>query len=556
VNESTQLIEGHLNIGRILRLGALKFGPRVFLEFGERAYTYADFNAQVNVLASAFAERGLANGDRVLILAPNSPGYVRAIFAAAKLGIVVMPVNAMLTTSDNAALIDLTRPALVVAGELYADRVREALRMSSHDAVPVVQLSLDERVVFPDSEIHLVNVAAGGSVGTAAEPTPARPVQDDDPALILFTSGSTGTPKGIVKSHRSAVWSAINHQISEPRRSGDRESFCLSLAGIAFANFLMLDVLAGATCVLEPAFNASALTRTLSSRGITHIFIAPTMVAAIARAHPHARFPSVRVVETSFEFPIALREQTVAMFPNAAVLWSFGSSEATMARTPPHYLLTDVSCVGYAGGLDEYRIDPETTDGVGEVQSFGPTVMQGYLTSVDGEIASGVGIRPDGWFPSGDLGWIDDDGALHFAGRVKDMIKSGGANVFAGDVETVLVDHPDVRNAAVIGLPDDYWGEVVCAVLESDALPDLLVASVREFVSTRLAGYRQPKRYFVMADLPKNPTGKIAKGTLKASAQGGELKAVPIGPADASGSVAAHPEGESGGATVATGSPS
>ena len=199
-------------------------------------------------------------------------------------------------------------------------------------------------------------------IDDVSEPLPHRPVLDGDPGIILFTSGSTGTPKGIVKSHSNLAWSAINHQISEPRRSGDRESFCLALAGVAFVNFLLLDALVGATCVLERKFSPAGLSRTLSTKGITHIFIAPTMISAIARDVPSAVFPSVRVVEASFEFPLEVRQLATIMFPNATILWSFGSTEATMARTPSRYLLADTTCVGYAGGLDEYRIDPQAVE--------------------------------------------------------------------------------------------------------------------------------------------------------------------------------------------------
>jgi acyl-CoA synthetase (AMP-forming)/AMP-acid ligase II len=281
--------------------------------------------------------------------------------------------------------------------------------------------------------------------------------------------------------------------------------------------------------VLEPQFEPARLSRTLTTRGITHIFLAPTMIAAIARDLPDASFPSVRVVETSFEFPLELRHRAVRMFPNAEILWSFGSTEATMARTPPEYLLTDVSCVGYPGGLDEYRIDPEDVDdrGVGEVQSYGPTVMIGYLSTEDDEFSARRGVRPDGWFDTGDKGWLGPDHELHFAGRVKDMIKTGGTNVYANEVESALVEHPGVRNAAVLGLSDDYWGEVVAAVVEVDDPETFDLDDLRAFAAERLAGFRRPKAYYLVGELPKNPTGKIAKGQLRTDIVDGALLARP-----------------------------
>jgi acyl-CoA synthetase (AMP-forming)/AMP-acid ligase II len=154
--------------------------------------------------------------------------------------------------------------------------------------------------------------------------------------------------------------------------------------------------------------------------------------------------------------------------------------------------------------------------------------MVSYLSEDDAGEGTGTGVRPDGWFPTGDLGTLDEANALHFAGRVKDMIKSGGTNVFAMDVEAALIEHPDVRNAAVIGLPDDYWGEIVAVVLEM-ADPELAdVESVRKFAIERLAPFKRPKQYFVLADLPKTPTGKVAKGQLKDQVKGSKLVPRPL----------------------------
>lgn len=517
--------DSFLSIGRILRISAQKYSRLSCLEFEDRAYSFADLDAQVNVVARLLQRHGLVNGDRVFMLAENTPGYVRTLYAASRLGLVAMPANAMLTVQDIAALLDLSAPRHVVIGESYLAKMREALATSKECGdLPVTVLHRDDRVT--ESGGSVVDVVAVAKVD-GSEPLPQRVVLDDDPGMILFTSGSTGTPKGIVKSVRSVAWSAVNHQISEPRRSGDRESFCLALAGIAFANFVVLDALVGATCVLEPQFEPAGLARTLTTRGITHIFLAPTMIAAIERDVPEATFPSVQVVETSFEFPLELRRAAVRMFPNAQVLWSFGSTEATMARTPPEYLLTDVSCVGYPGGLDEYRISPDDVDenGVGEVQSFGPTVMIGYLSAADDEFSARRGVRPDGWFDTGDKGWIGADHELHFAGRVKDMIKTGGTNVFANEVEGVLIEHPEVRNAAVLGLSDDYWGEIVAAAVEVADPEAFDLEDLRRFAAERLAGFRRPKAYFVLGDLPKNPTGKIAKGQLRADIDEGALRA-------------------------------
>jgi fatty-acyl-CoA synthase len=451
-------------------------------------------------------------------MSENTPQYLRVLFALAKIGAVAVPINTMLPATAICDALTRAKPRAAYVSPNYADAFRDAHR----------RLPVDLRPDLWELGVDVHGVTAGSAVGRAVanqvEPTPNRPVRDEDPAVILFSSGSTGTPTGIVKSFSNLAWSAINRQLAEPRAGGDREYFCLPLAGIAFANFVLTDMFVGATCVMSPRFEAQQAARDLAQRGITHVFLAPTMIRAIAEAAPAQRFESVRRVESSFEFPLDLRKRALEMFPAATVLWSFGSTEATMARTPPEVFLTDTSCVGFASGLDEYRVVPHGTGSVAEIESRGPTRMLGYLADFDSSTPS----EPAEWFLTGDLGEIDDQGRLHFRGRVKDMIKTGGANVFARDVEEVLIQVPGVLDVAVVGIPDEYWGEAVTAILE--LRPDADVELLQDYVSTRLAPYQRPKSFYVASDLPKNPTGKHAKGVIRSMIENGELSLMQVRP--------------------------
>jgi acyl-CoA synthetase (AMP-forming)/AMP-acid ligase II len=502
---------GLLNHGRILRLSALKFPTQVALEYGGSTYTYSDLNREVNGVAAALVADGIATGDRVVIMSENTPQYFRLLFALAKVGAVSVPLNTMLPSGAIRDVLTTAAPRAAYVSATY----REAF-VRAHEQLPperrpdLRELAVDLDRSTSGSAHEGAATAVNHAVPSAAEPVPSTPVSDDAAAIILFSSGSTGNPTGIVKSFANMAWSAINRQIAEPRASGDREYFCLPLAGIAFANFVLTDILTGATCVMADAFSPTQAADDLADLGITHVFLAPTMIRSIAEVAPGRTYEGVRRVESSFEFPIEIRRRAVSMFPNAMVLWSFGSTEATMARTPPDVFLHDTSCVGFASGLDEYRVVPANSDtSVGEVESRGPTRMLSYLS----DYASGHRARPEEWFPTGDLGEVDEWGRLHFRGRIKDMIKTGGVNVFARDVEDVLVSHPAVRDAAVIGVPDDYWGEAVTAVVEISGAADL--SSLADHVRDRLAPYQRPKAYYLADDLPKNPTGKLAKGVIR-----------------------------------------
>jgi len=464
--------KGHLNYGRALRISAMKFRDHVALEFRGARYTFGELNRQVNAMAHALSAHGVRSGDRVLILSGNSPDYIRLLFAAAKLGAVCVPTSTALTESDLIFVLRASRPSLVVAGEAYLDLARQAVRGAALSGEPaIVGLQVDSAVPVdgavpqdapPATWPEWLDVGAHPVIEPVAELPP-----DDAPAILLFTSGSMGTPKAVVKSFANLTWHAINRQLAEPRRERERELFVLPLTGVGFGNFVVTDVIVGATCVLEPSFDPSRTARLLAQGAISHAFLAPTMLMAVEATGDNLRFPGVSVIETAYEITPAQRARVAQMFPGARILYSYGCTEGSMGRAPAEAFLADPTCVGFASGLDEYRVvghadDHHGPDSLGPIEVAGPTVMRGYLTA-SGELSQDV---RDGWFDTGDLGWVDDAGALHFGGRQKDMIKSGGMNVYAWDVESALAAYPEIESVAVIGLPDDYWGEAVVAVLQ------------------------------------------------------------------------------------------
>ena len=510
---------GYLNFGRVLRLSADKYRDRALLEHDGVTYTYLSFNRQVNQVARALADRGVGYGDRVLLLSRNSPDYVRVMFAAAKLGAVSVPTNTALLESDLAAVVEASTPTLVLASDDYRHRAEAALaRVASSKRTSLLRMDTDS----------VASGVAGDdvlSVEGCDDAEPDAPAHgDDDPAVLLFTSGSSGVPKAVVKSFANVTWHAINRQLSQPRHEGDRELFVLPLTGVGFGNFLLTDVLSGASCVLEPGFDATRAARLLAETPVTHTFLAPTMALAINAVAPEASYPSVRVLETAYEVTPEQRQRIAAMFPKAGIYYSYGCTEGSMARAPREAFLEDPTCVGFASGLDEYRVVPRaeaSDDSNGAVEVAGPTVMLGYLADPEKGPADGPG--PDGWFDTGDLGWVDDARRLHFAGRRKDMIKSGGMNVYARDVELALLKHPAVADVAVIGVPDDYWGEAVVAVLQPREGAALTFENLHDHAVTHLAGFRRPKAFYLIDRLPLNPTGKLAKGTVRELLVEGQL---------------------------------
>jgi fatty-acyl-CoA synthase len=495
------------------------------LEYERTTYSFFEFNRQVNQMAHALADRGVGKGDRVVLLSENSPDYVRTMFAAAKLGAVSVPTTTALLAKDLATVLAASTPSLVLASNKFSERADEALTLLSTPPPQLLRLDVDS----------VVSGASGDEVLSTVGLHDTEPAEldygDDEPAILLFTSGSSGVPKAVMKSFANVTWHAINRQLSQPRHEGDRELFVLPLTGVGFGNFLLTDAMTGALCVLEPGFNATRSARLLAETPVTHTFLAPTMALAIDAAAPGTSYPGVRVLETAYEVTVAQRRRIAEMFPYAGIYYSYGCSEGSMARAPRDAFLEDATCVGFASGLDEYRVvsrEDAPDDPVGAVEVAGPTVMLGYLSNPSRGPEDGPG--PNGWFDTGDLGWKDEATRLHFAGRRKDMIKSGAMNVYARDVELGLLSHAGVEAVAVVGVPDDYWGEAVVAVVQPRAGMTLTFEELRDHAVGHLAGFRRPKAFYVIDRLPLNATGKLAKGTVRELVlSGGLIRLDPIG---------------------------
>lgn len=504
----------YLNHGRLLRLAAARHPERPFLIYGDRRVSYGEFNSRVNQIANGLAAAGVASQDCVLTWAYNSDELLALLFATAKLGAVAAPVNTMLTRDSVNALIDRLAPKAIAADGPQLLQLEE---MGVKVDVGML-LEADGAAISVDSAGRWPTIAAFADGQSTDEPTVSLP-SDDSPGMILFTSGSTGLPRGVVKSFANLCWHGINLQLSEPRYADSVEFVGLQLAGIMFANFVITDVLAGATVLLARRFHPRNAVEEIERHGGSHMFLAPTMLMPLldAAADAGASLSSIRLLETAYAITPAQRKRLIESLPACRLLYGYGCTEGTTFRTPAECFDDESGLVGRATGLDEFRVvgkdgGPVAEGEAGEIQLYGPSVMKGYLEHEDGVITE------TGWLRPGDLGAIDADGMLHFRGRVKDMIKTGGHNVFASDVEDALASHPAVEEACVVGVPDDRWGESVIAVIRpaaSRAHEDDITAFLRD----KLPGFARPKRLFYMDDFPLNPSGKIAKGEIQKLAE-------------------------------------
>ncbi|MFD0687248.1 acyl-CoA synthetase [Actinomadura fibrosa] len=471
--------------------------------------TYAGLHERVLRLAHALRGLGVRRGDRVAYLGPNHPAFLETLFATGRLGAVFVPLNTRLAAPELAHhLADSGSGVLVHAPSQAAVAVAAAgtARTVRH------RIALDA----PAGD------AAGYEDLLAAAPAEPidEPVSLDDPCLIMYTSGTTGRAKGAVLTHGNITWNSVNVLVDVDLAADEVTLVAAPLFHTAGLNMTALPtLLKGGTVVLMSAFDPVAALRAIEEHRVTYMFGVPVMYDAMAAsgAWPSADLSSLRQLNCGGA-PVPPR--TIRAYQERGLSFSqgYGMTEASpgvlyLAREDsvrkagtagvPHFF-TDVRVVG--PDLRDARPGER-----GEVLVSGPNVMSGYWGRPDETARAMAGD----WFRSGDVAVVDEDGFTAIVDRVKDMIISGGENIYPAEVEAVLIEHPDVAECAVFGVPDDRWGEAGRAVVVpragAEPDPDGLLA----FLAGRLAKYKIPKSVVLAAELPRNPAGKVLKKALR-----------------------------------------
>ena len=482
----------------------------IALTFGSRTTTYAELHDRAGRLATVLADRGVTAGERVALLMTNRPEYAEALVACSRLGAIAVPLNFRLTAAEVAyQLADSGACALLVDGGLH-DRATEATRSPAGIAVATT--------IVVDSDDYERDLAA-------AEPRPETRIDEDCAAVILYTSGTTGKPKGAMLSHRNLyAWVTARYaHMGFPNSC--RVSLCaVPLFHIAgFATYLST-AFVGGRLVLMPsgAFDPARIIDVLDTEQISLAFFVPSQWQAIVR-HPSIEgrtFPHFQAANWGAAPASAqLVREIRAAFPTVSLTSAFGQTEvcssAMVLRAEDAAERPD--SVGKPMLNVEARVvDPEMNDvapgEVGEIVYRGPTVMLGYWNAPEKTAEAFRG----GWFHSGDLVRVDEDGFCYVVDRIKDIIISGGENIYCAEVENVLAGHPKVGTVAVVGAPDERWGEVPVAVVVPRGEDAPTAEEIEAYGREHLAAYKVPKRITVVPAMPMNASGKILKGELRA----------------------------------------
>jgi fatty-acyl-CoA synthase len=482
----------------VLRRSARRTPARVAVEYGDRSWTYAELDDAVSRAATVLLDQGLAPGDRVGAYGHNSDAYLIAFLACARAGLVHVPVNQNLTGDDLAYVVGQSGSTLVLADEGLAGQLPDGVR------------SLPLR----DTGDSLLAWLA------AARPYDGPEPRGEDLVQLLYTSGTTALPKGAMMTHRALVHEYLSAITALDLSAGDRPVHSLPLYHSAQMHVFLLPYLAvGATNIVLDAPDGDRILDLVEAGLADSLFAPPTVWIGLAGRDDFAtrNLDGLRKAYYGASImPVPVLERIRARLPKLAVYNCFGQSEIgplSMVLAPDEHKGRMDSCGRPVLFVDARVVDEngeDVPDGTpGEIVYRSPQLCEGYWDKPE-ETAEAF---RDGWFHSGDLAVRDAHGYYTIVDRVKDVINSGGVLVASRQVEDALYTHPEVAEAAVVGLPDDRWIEAVTAfvVPRGEVTEAELIAHARE----RLAHFKAPKRVVFVAELPRNASGKILKRELR-----------------------------------------
>lgn len=497
------------------------YGERPAIVCGGVTTTYRELAALTARVANAFRERGIGAGDRVAILLPNGVEYVAADLAILSLGAVKVPLNEMLAPRDVDHCLTDSAAVLAIAGPTLLPAV---LASRTPHLREVIAVGCDTEQATSWEAL----LRGHDTVSPAAEPGPT------DLGLVIYTGGTTGLPKGVMHTQERLALNLVSHLV-ELELTDDERMLLISPLPHSAGFHLQAGLVKGATIYLDAGFDPDQVLRRISEDRVTFTFMVPTMIYRLLdRIRTYADELDLSALRTILYGAAPITEERLTeglrvLGPVFAQL--YGQSEApnfiTRLAKADHVVGTATrerltSC-GRAVAMARVVIaDPDQREvvelprgSVGEIVASTPYTMTGYL----GLEQATADTLVDGWLRTGDLGRMDDDGFVHLLDRKKDMIISGGMNVYSTEVESVIATVHGVKDVAVVGLPHPDWGEAVvaCVVADGSADPDTIGDLVLQTCRTELSRYKVPKRIEITDQLPLTPVGKLDKKQLRSN---------------------------------------
>ena len=513
-----------MNISELLLITTAIVPEREGMIFEGKRFSYAQLQERVNRLADALAHLGVGQGDRLATIQVNCNELIEACLATVALDAVYVPLNFRARADELSFMLNDAEPKALLVGRRYfevIDSIRPRLKSVGH------YISLDEPYQDWAFYDHLLEEASPEERFPSAG--------DDDLVVLMFTAGTTGIPKGVMLSHNSFTSYILANVEPPDPETEEKNILTVPLYHIAGLQAVLAAIYGGRTLIVQRQFEPKEWMTLVQQERVDRAMLVPTMLKVVmehADFHTHD-LSSLRVITYgAASMPLEVIKQAVQEFPGCAFINAFGQTETgstiTMLAPGDHIIPEDapaqeleqrmkhLTSIGKPLSDVEVRVVDEEgndvpTGKVGEIVAHGPRLMKGYWGRQD---ATQETVR-DGWLYTGDLAYMDAEGYIYLAGRAKDFIKRGGEMISPEEVEQVLLSHPTVDDAAIIGVPDVHWGERVRAVVVPKPNTQPGEEELIEYCHDRLAGFKRPESVVFVEELPRNPMGKVLKRVLR-----------------------------------------
>jgi len=512
-----------MNTTDFLNIAVAICPERDFMVFEQQRTSYFEANDRINRLANVLMESGIGSGHRIGMLSVNCPAYIEAYFAAAKVGGIFVPLNFRAKAEELTYMINVSEIKVLFVGERYLDMIQEMLpNLTTLEKLISIDRPCEGMLTYDDL------IASGSEEEVFTE------LDDDDVTILMFTSGTTGRPKAVPLTHNTFTMYILDNVDPADPEVEEKNLLTVPLYHVAGIQGMLAAVYGGRTLVLMRQFEIKEWLETVQAEGANRAMLVPTMLKQIIDYPDFSSYDlsSLKVITYgAAAMPFEVIKKAIKTFPGVSFINAFGQTETGSTITtlsPEDHVIEGseeeqnkklkrlASSIGKPLPDVEVRIidedgNPVGPNVVGEIVARGPRIMSGYWQD---EEKTAQAFTPDGWLRTSDMGWMDEDGYIFLTGRADDMIIRGGENISPKEVEEVLVSHPKVADAAVIGVPSEEWGQEPRAIVVLKEGEKATEEEIIDFCRSLLAPFKRPRSVIFVDNLSRSTLGKLSRKQL------------------------------------------